>query len=356
MAGVENGILFKASVLQEWTRKIFQHYGVPEKDADAFAASLIDANLTGVDTHGITRMLPTFMKRLETKVLGAETNLEIVREQASTALINCNNGIGQVSSEYAMNMAIEKAKKTGIAMVATTNGNHFGSCSYWSMKALEHNMIGFASTNAPPAVAPVGGAEAMLGTNPFSIAIPAGKEKPFVLDMATSVVARGRIHLYAKQNMEMEPGWALDEQGNPTTDPHEALKGFLTTIGGYKGYGISLAIDMMCGVLTGSSYGTHFPGFLADNLVDPTNLGCIFAAINIESFNDVAEFTETMDNAIRDIKNCKKAAGVDRIFIPGEKEAEAREKRLAEGIPIPEIIVKDFVAMGKSLNIPFPAH
>jgi LDH2 family malate/lactate/ureidoglycolate dehydrogenase len=194
----------------------------------------------------------------------------------------------------------------------------------------------------------------MLGTNPFAIAIPAGQEQPMVLDLATTVVARGRILLYAKQNKPLEPGWAYDEKGRPTTDAQAALKGLLAPIGGYKGYGIALAIDMMCGVLTGSSFGKHFPGFLADNMKDPTDVGSIFAAINVQSFIDLPDLQAGMDKAIREIKTSTKAEGVKRIYIPGEIEFETKAERLKNGIPIPEAVVKDLVALGKELAVPLP--
>jgi LDH2 family malate/lactate/ureidoglycolate dehydrogenase len=251
-------------------------------------------------------------------------------------------------------MTIEKAKKTGVAFVATTHSNHYGAAAYWAMMALRHGMIGFSSTNAPAVVAPTGGRTPMLGTNPFAIAIPAGQEQPMVLDLATTVVARGRILLYAKQNKPLEPGWAFDAQGRPTTDAQAALKGLLAPIGGYKGYGIALAIDMLCGVLTGSSYGTHFPGFLADNLKDPTDVGSVFAAVNVESFMDLPDFTAGMDKAIREIKTSEKAEGVTRIYIPGEIELETKADRLKNGIPIPDAVVKDFEALGAELAVAFP--
>jgi LDH2 family malate/lactate/ureidoglycolate dehydrogenase len=215
-------------------------------------------------------------------------------------------------------------------------------------------MIGFSSTNAPAAMAPTGGCTAMLGTNPLCIAIPAGREMPVVLDMATTVVARGRIMLYAKQNKPLEPGWAFDDRGVPTTDPHAALKGLLAPIGGYKGYGIALAIDFLCGVLTGSNYGTHFPGFLADNMIEPTDVGSVFAAVNVESFMDLTEFTSAMDKAIQEVKVSQRADGVKRIYLPGEIEFEMKAERLANGIPIPEPVVKDFRALGRELDLPFP--
>jgi LDH2 family malate/lactate/ureidoglycolate dehydrogenase len=333
---------------------VFQKIGVSRDDAALLTDSLIEANLRGVDTHGITRMLCVYVKRMQVGVVNPKTELKVLREHPSTALIDARNSIGQVASNTAMRMAIEKAKKTGVAFVATTHSNHYGAAAYWAMMALPHGMIGFSATNAPATVAPTGGRTAMLGTNPFAIAIPAGKEQPMVLDLATTVVARGRIMLYAKQNKPLEHGWAYDEKGRPTTDAQAALKGLLAPIGGYKGYGIALAIDMLCGVLTGSSFGAHFPGFLADNLKEPTDVGSVFAAINVESFMDLPDFTAGMDTAIREIKACEKAEGVTRIYIPGEIELATAAERLANGIPIPDAVVKDFEALGQELGVPFP--
>ena len=354
MPGVDGGLLFPVQKLRGWTEEIFQKVGVTKQDAAILTDSMIEANLRGIDTHGITRMLTVYVKRIQVGVMSPKTEIKVLREKASTALIDGKNGIGQVVSQFAMKKAIEKAKATGTAFVATTHSNHYGAAAYWAMMALEHGMIGFSSTNAPATVAPTGGKKAMLGTNPFAVAIPAGKEKPFVLDLATTVVARGRVILYAKQNKPLEPGWAFDEKGLPTTDAQAALKGLLAPIGGYKGYGIALAVDMLCGVLTGSSYGAHFPGFLADNLKDPTDVGSVFAAISIDSFMDIPDFKTQMDKAIGEIKNCEKAEGVKRIYIPGEIEDETRADRLANGIPIPETVVKDFENLGKELGAAFP--
>jgi len=354
MAGVDSGVRFSAPKLRSWTEAIFQKVGVSGEDAVLLTDSLIEANLRGVDTHGITRMLCVYVKRMQVGVVNPKTQLQVVREHASTALIHCKNGIGQVASNVAMRMAIEKAKKTGVAFVATTHSNHYGAAAYWAMMALDHGMIGLSSTNAPAVVAPTGGRTPMLGTNPFAVAIPAGQEQPMVLDLATTVVARGRILLHAKQDKPLEPGWAFDELGRPTVDPHAAVKGLLAPIGGYKGYGIALAIDLLCGVMTGSNYGTHFPGFLADNMTEPTDVGSIFAALNVESFMDAPEFKAGMDKAIREIKTSVKADGVKRIYIPGEIEFETKAERLKNGIPIPEAVVKDFVALGNELGVPLP--
>lgn len=354
MAGVDDGSVFPAEGLRAWTQRVFERVGVSQDDAAVLTDSLIEANLRGVDTHGITRVLCTYVKRLQVGVVSATTNLGVVRDCPSTALIECNNSIGQVASRYAMSLAIEKAKRTGVAVVATRHSNHYGAAAYWAMMPLPEGMIGVSATNAPAAMAPSGGRTPMLGTNPFAIAIPAGKEQPVVLDQATTVVARGRIRLYAKQDRPLEPGWAFDANGTPTTDPHAALKGFLAPIGGYKGFGIALAIDMVSGVLTGSNYGAHFRGSIADNLQDPADVGSVFAAINVASFMEFSAFQTRIDTAIREIRACEKTEGVTRIYVPGEIEFETKAKRLVEGIPIPDVVVREFRALGHTLDVPFP--
>lgn len=354
MPGVEGGIVFPVEKLREFTVATFEQVGVSPEDAALVADSLIEANLRGVDTHGITRMLCTYIKRLQVGVMSPKTNWAMVRENKSTALIDAKNSLGQVVAAKAMRLAIDKAKDTGIGFTAVTHANHYGAAAYYTMMALEHNMIGFSATNAAAGVAPWGSCQPMLGTNPLSYALPAGEEKPVVLDMATTVVARGRVLLYAKQGIPLEPGWALDERGVPTLDPKVALKGLLAPIGGYKGYGLALIVDLLCGVMTGANYGTHFPGFLADNLKDPTDLGSVFMAIDVGSFMDTAEFKARIDQAVREIKSSPLAAGSKRVYIPGEIEFETKDERLRHGIPVPEQVVKDFVALGKELGVPFP--
>jgi len=354
MAGVDSGITFPALRLREWTQEILQRIGVSQDDAVLLTDSMIEANLRGVDTHGITRMLCVYVERIQKGVMSAKTHLAVVRDKASTALIDCHNSIGQVGAAMAMQMAIDKAHRTGVAFTAVAHSNHYGAAAYWAMKALPEGMIGFSSTNAPAAAAPTGGRTPMFGTNPFAIAIPAGKELPIVLDLATTVVARGRIVLHAKQNKPLEPGWAFDDRGLPTMDPHAAMKGLLAPIGGYKGYGIMLAVDCLCGLLTGSNYGMHFPDFLAENMTEPTDVGSVFAAINVESFMELPEFQAAIDRSIREIKTSNKAEGVKRIYIPGEIEFDTKSERLAKGIPIPEAVVQDFIELGKQLRVPFP--
>jgi LDH2 family malate/lactate/ureidoglycolate dehydrogenase len=355
MAGIDGGVLFPAESLRRWTQQVFERLGVSPPDAVLVTDSLIEANLRGVDTHGITRVLVDYVRRLQGGAVSARTALVTLRDSPSTALIDARNSLGQVAADSAMRLAIAKAGTTGVALVATTHSNHFGAAAYWAMMALPEGMIGFSATNALPTMAPTGGRTPMVGTNPFAIAIPAGREAPLVLDMATTVVARGRIVLHAKQDKPLQAGWAFDAEGRPTTDPHAALRGLLAPIGGYKGYGISLAVDMLCGVMTGANYGAHFPGRTADTARDPRDVGSIFAAVRVSSFMDLEEFQTRMDGAIREIRACPRAEGGDRIYIPGEIEAETKRRRLAEGIPIPEVVLQELSAVGADLGVPFIA-
>ncbi len=354
MATVDSGTYINHTALGEWAKNIFMKLGVSEPDADIITQSLLSANLRGVDTHGITRMLGVYVKRIQLGLMQTTPHFEVVREKASTALIDCHNSIGQLGAYLAMQKTIEKAKKTGTAFVATTHSNHYGAAAYWAMMALEHGMIGFSSVNAPAAMAPTGGRQAMFGTNPFAIAVPAGNDIPFVLDMATTLVARGRIVLYAKQGKTLAPGWAFDAMGRPTTDAQVALKGLLAPMGGYKGYGIAFAVDILSGILTGSNFGKHFPGMLAENLETPTDVGGVFAAIDIESFMDLAVFNKRMEQAFAEVRGCAKAEGVDRIYTPGEIEHNTTVARLQSGIPLPDEIYKEYVALGESFGVPFP--
>jgi LDH2 family malate/lactate/ureidoglycolate dehydrogenase len=186
MSGVDGDIVYPVDSLREWTKAIFQKVGVGHEDSALLADSLIEANLRGVDTHGITRMLCVYVERIRKGVVSTKSSTAIVREKASTALIECHNSIGQVGAAHAMRTAIEKAVKTGVAFTAVTHSNHYGMAAYWAMMALPHGMIGFSATNAPAAAAPTGGCQAMFGTNPFAVAIPAGRERPVVLDLATT--------------------------------------------------------------------------------------------------------------------------------------------------------------------------
>lgn len=355
MPGVESGNLYSPEALRSFATAVFEKVGVIPEDAALVADSLIEANLRGVDTHGVTRMLCVYVKRIQLGLMEARTRVKVVSDRPSVTLLDGQNSIGQTVAKRAIDTAIDKAARTGCAMVGVTNSNHFGASAYWSMMALPHDQIGIAMTNSPALVAPWGGRRAMLGTNPLSVAFPGGSEGSVVLDMATTTVARGRVVLFDKQNIQLEPGWAFDAAGRPTTDPHEAMKGLLQPLGGYKGYGLALVVDLLSGILTGGDYSYHLGGPLADDLSRPTGVGSFFGAIAVDAFMDAAEFKRRVDKVIREVHESPKAEGVSRIYVPGEIEVDSTIRRRREGIPLPEVVVKEFVEMGDELGVPFPA-
>jgi LDH2 family malate/lactate/ureidoglycolate dehydrogenase len=340
--------------LRAFTEGVFQAAGVPPEDAALTADNLIQANLRGTDSHGIARLLVPYARRLRNGQMLPKTEGAVLRERPSTALLDGQNGIGQVVAARAMRLAMEKAERTGAAWVGVCRSNHFGAAGYFAQMALERDMVGIVSTNGPAAVAPFGGRRPMLSTNPLAFAIPAGEEPPVVLDMATTVVSRGRITLFAGQNLEIPSTWALDEDGNPTPNPHAALRGTLQPMAGYKGYGLSLVLDMLCGVLTGASYGMHFSGFLTDYHQPPADVGSLFAAVSVDSFMDAPQFKARVDTALRELKESPRAPGVDRIYAPGEIEHETRLRRLEEGVPLPQEAVEELRALGEECGVPFP--
>jgi len=352
--GVEGGTPYRAADLERFAKELFERVGVEPGDAALTAASLVEANLRGVDTHGVTRVLTQYVRRIHRGVTSAQTNVTVVRESPSTALIDGQNSIGQVVAERAMRLAVQKAQQTGAAWVGTAHSNHFGAAAYYAMMAAEQNLVGIVMTNGMHSVAPTGGRKPMLGTNPIAFALPAGEEPPVVIDMATSVVARGRIMLYYKQGLPMPEGWALDAQGRPTTSAADALDGTLLPVGAYKGYALALVIDMLAGVMTGALFGSHFHGGLADDMVHPMDVGHLFGALDPARFMPLPVFKARMDQAIRELRSCPPAEGAKGVLIPGDIERKEHQRRLREGIPLPDAVVEEFRQLSSEFGVSMP--
>ena len=340
-----------SNILRDYCKNLFAKAGVTEDDAFVASDNLVDANLHGVDSHGVSRM-GIYLKRIREGVDKPICNITIDNELPATASLNGNSSIGSALGTRAMKMAIEKAKDTGIAFVTVRGSNHIGTAAYYTRMAADNNMIGFAATNGAARMAPWGGKEALLGTNPFAVAIPAGKQRTVVADMATSLVARGKIILAAKNNQEIPLGWAIDKEGNPTTNAQDALDGTVLPFGGPKGYGIALLIDILCGVLSGASFGKHINDMYAD-FENPTDLGNVFGVINIEKFVNVDTFKENMDSLIEEIKSSPKANGVNEIYLPGEIEALKKEDRLKNGIPVTRAVLDELKEEGNRLGVEY---
>jgi LDH2 family malate/lactate/ureidoglycolate dehydrogenase len=335
--------------LMAFCTQVLQKLTVPREEAEITAGTLVTANLRGVDTHGVLR-LPLYAARLKRGAMTPSATLTTEKETIATALLDGHNGIGQVISCRAMEIAIRKAGEAGVSYVAVKHSNHFGAAAFYPMMALDHDMIGLAFTNASPRLAPTGGVEKLFGNNPWCVAVPAGKRPPVVLDMANSIVAGGKIRVLQKEGRPIPEGWALDEYGEPTTDPVAAMKGILLAIGGYKGYGITLVMDILTGVLADSSYGPRVKPI--DNEVEPAGTAHSFMAIALSAFTDVAAFKARMDAYIDEIKSSKKANGNEVIYVPGEPEHIRVRERIEKGIPLQAKVAAELSALGKDLGIP----
>jgi LDH2 family malate/lactate/ureidoglycolate dehydrogenase len=281
-----------------------------------------------------------YTERIKNGLINANPDIAAINEKPGMLLLDGDNGLGAVVGTAAMEKCIERAAANGVCFCSVRRANHFGIAAYYTLRAVRQNMIGFASQNNPPAIAPWGGITAMIGTNPFSIAVPAGAHEPIVLDCSCSKVARGKINVAEIEGRPIPEGWAIDSKGRPTTDATEALEGSVLPFGEYKGYGIAMIIDVLCGILSGSAYGTHV-GALWNNPKTTQNLGLTFAAIDVSSFMDPSEFKTQTDRMIEELKAGKRAEGVDEILVPGEIEFRATERNEKTGISIGQGVLND---------------
>ena len=357
----EEVLRFKKDDLKDFVVRYFKKLGVPEDHAAIVADVMLEADLRGIPSHGLIRINMYYGIRLENGYMDPKTSYRVISESETTSLIDGGNGLGHVVSVFAMKKAIEKAKKSNIAVSVVKNSDHYGIAAYYAMMALPHDMIGISLTNSQPLVAPTYGKTPMFGTNPISIACPSYKAYPFVLDMATSVVPSGKIQVYEKLGLKLPYGWGINDEGLITDDPKDIKSGgsgALLPLGGdditagYKGYGLAIAVDILCAVLSGASI-LNEVGF--PDKPKHCNVSHFFMAINIEAFRPVVDFKKQMDHLVALLKNSPKAKGKDRIYIAGEKEFENAEKNKKYGIPIFEKVVKDLKKDGERLGVPFTA-
>ena len=349
---------YKAEDLENYMVRFFTQLNVPIEDAKRSAEILLAADLHGINSHGIIRLYTYYGKRLKNKLMHPVTNITIKNETPATLAVDAGNGMGQVAGYFTMQKCIEKAKTCGVCFATVCNSNHYGIAGYYAKMALAEDMIGMSFTNSQPLVAPTFGRTALLGTNPIAVAAPAGSERPYILDMATSIVPVGKISVYDKAGEEIPEGWGIDNKGNVTTDPKEVLNGgVLMPLGGpeilrgYKGYGLGLMVDIFSGILSGAAFGPHVAR--PQSAQDTANVGHFFAAVNISFFRDITEFKADMDEMIQILKNAPKAENQERIFIHGEKEIENSEKYLQNGIPLMETVVTSLVDAGNEVGVPF---
>jgi len=322
----------------------------PEKDAELIAQLMTQAEFQGSDGHGIIR-LPAYTKRILSGGINLNPDIKIIKEKVATALIDGDNAMGHLVMHKATQLAIEKAKKTGIAWVGSQFSNHAGPASLYAKMALDHDMIGlyFAVGNANH-LPPWGGLDMLLSTNPIAAAIPALEEPPIVLDMATTVAAYGKVKAKAQKGELMPEGWMIDKEGKPLLDPNRSDEGSLLPIGGYKGYGLSLVVGILAGSLNGAAMGRQVIDFNKDYKTT-TNTGQAIAIIDPNAFGEVEDFKRSIDQLIRDIKNSQRMPNVDKIWLPGEQSHEKKAHFMAHGVELSAPLIEQLNQLAVQLHI-----
>jgi len=351
-----------AEYLRDFVRKVFMHFGVPVEDAAIASDVLSKADVRGIDSHGVAR-LRTYVDMFTIGRINPKPNIRIVREKKSVATVDGDSGLGLVVGPRANEIAMEKAAVYGSGWVSVCNTNHYGIASYYSLKALERDMIGWSMTNTSKIVVPLWGAERRLGTNPIAIAFPGHKNPPIVIDLATSVVAFGKIEMAGRAGVQLPEGWIIDAQGNASTDAADVYSGGLLPLGStremgaHKGYCLSAMVDILSAVLSGANWGPFVPPFA---LFEETpsesvgkGIGHFFVAMDIDGFEDVDVFKKRIDDWIEVFRNTKPAPGHQAVLIPGDPEHAAEKVRSKSGIPLIESVVDDLKEISRITNIEF---
>jgi LDH2 family malate/lactate/ureidoglycolate dehydrogenase len=323
---------------------VFIGAGVPETTAAIVSRSLVEADLRGVESHGVVRT-GIYLKRVEAGRINPHAETTVVSESATTLLLDGNNNFGAYVGTRALEEAMKRAEQNGACIAGVRGSNHFGTGAYYAQKAIEKDMILMVMSNASQTMPPTGGVRPFLGTNPLAIGVPAGEELPFLLDMATSVVARGKIIVASQKGEQIPLGWAIDKHGNPTTDANAALDGSVLPVGGPKGYAISMFIDILSGVLTGAGFGKHVNN-MYENWEENQNVGHFFVAIDIKRFIPLELFKSRMDEYIRSLKAEPRALDVSEILIPGELEHRRTLHRKENGIDLTVKVAEEMNEIG----------
>jgi L-2-hydroxycarboxylate dehydrogenase (NAD+) len=345
-------------VLEKFMKDVLLHSGVPEADAEIVGEVLITSDKRGIDSHGIGRLKPIYIDRIDAGILNPVTKIDIIKDDKTAAVLDGNNGMGHVVSKKAMEIAIEKAKEYGMGMAAVRNSTHYGIAGYFASMAVDAGMIGITGTNARPSIAPTFGVENMLGTNPLTFGIPTDEEFPFILDCATSVSQRGKIEVYGRAGKDLPAGWVIGSDGLTRTDTKQVLidltkgKAALAPLGGigeqtggYKGYGYAMVVEILSAALQDGAYLKDLNGFDAEGKKLPYPLGHFFIAIDPERFMGLETFKRIAGNICRDVRNSQKAPGEERIYTAGEKEYVAWQYRKDHGCPVPPSLQKVMIEL-----------
>ncbi|MEO7523399.1 MAG: Ldh family oxidoreductase [Ferruginibacter sp.] len=352
---------FPYQQLFSFSKNIFSSIGCSDEDASIAATSLLSADLRGVDSHGVARLVG-YVRLWEADRVNATPDIKIIHETPSTGVVDGDRGLGLVVAPAAMQFAIDKAKQVGSGWISVQNSNHFGIAGFHAMMALPHDMIGIAMTNASPLVAPTFSKERMLGTNPIAVAIPAGEEAAFVADFATTTAANGKLEILQRKNQPAPNGWIQTKEGLPSTNAHELREGgALLPLGGdrehssHKGYMLGSIVDIFSGVLSGANFGPWVPPFPAylpmPDFMPGKGIGHFFGAMRIDAFRKADDFKNDMDRWIQSFKNAKSIEGFDRVVIPGEPEIEMEKLRRQHGIPLPVSVLDELRKLGEKFSV-----
>lgn len=346
----ECSITLRADTLNQLTIRLLTAAGLNPDDARTVADTIVEATLRGVDTHGVAA-LPTYLRRIRAGATNPRPQVRVTRQGTAYAVIDADNGLGAIAATAGMRMAMDHARSTGIFAAACHNATTFGAAFYYSQMAAREGLIGIAISNAPPSMAPWGGKKPLLGTNPISCAFPRRNGPPIILDMATSAAAKSKIYLARDRGERIPEGWALDSEGRPTTDPEAALNGGLVMpLGGPKGYGLSLAVDLLTGALTGAGC-LDTVNSLHHALDRPQNVSFLLMAIDPGHFAPEGRFLDVVEHVAEAIHRNPPAAGSSGIFLPGELEDRTRAARLQEGIPVAPKIIAEIRREAEALGV-----
>jgi len=350
MSKQHEDVQLPAEELERFVFEVFSKAGLPDDHARIVSDALVSANLRGVGSHGVVRLEP-YIKNIEGGGFNPNPDVTIERSGPSSLLVDADDGLGQVATDAAMEATVEAAAETGAAFASIRNSNHFGTAAYYTQKAAEADCIGFAMTNVGPNVVPFGGLDPFFGTNPLGFSIPTPRSFPITLDMATSVVAKGKIHVAEEEGESIPDSWAIDESGQPTTEPESVHA--LRPVGGPKGYGLGLLVDVCSGLLSGMGTSPEVDS-LYDDYTTPQSVGHFVGAIDVSAFRDITAFKSDIDQLIQNLKEIRTRDGVDEVKLPGEIESETREKRAAEGIPIGSGVYDTLEEIGDRYDVDLP--
>ena len=342
--GSDNDRRVRVEPLQRFVGDVFERCGMSTEDAALLADTLVNADLRGVHSHGVLRV-PEYAKKLTGGGVDPKGVPRVARDSGAAMLVDGCNSMGQIAANFAMRQAVERAKTTQVAVASVGGSNHCGAMGYYATQALSEDMIGLASTNALPTMAPWGGLDKILGMNPLAVAIPAGRERPMVHDAAFA--AHGKIRVYAQKGLPIPAHWAFDAEGQPTTDAAAAVEGLVQPIGEFKGTGLALVMGILTAVLSGAAFGTEL-GSLKEG-AKPGRDGHLFIAIRIAAFCDAGTFKQSVDGIIQQFKNSR-AEGVNRIYVPGEIEAETEGEYRRDGIPLNTITLEGLRSTGEQVE------